>query len=304
MSRRGRRWCWTLWKTDDATLDDLRLLPWDPESKVRGVAFQKEVCPDSKREHIQGYTEFYEPMRFHGFLVAMRFTVGEVNCRCADGNQESNLAYVSKIDSRAPGALPEREGDFKLEPGKRNDLNEFCKEIKEGKTDMDLAEDFPGTYLRYYKHAAHYRSTVLGDRDGPIQAYCYWGEPGTGKTTAAAQRADASGMAIYRRTADKGWWDGYSGEGCVIMEDFDCRDYDFAKLLLLLEPGKMKVPVKGGFVNMRATLFLFTSNEHPKYWYAFTAYNKGQLARRFSEVIEVERDVGDLNDWKDSKMSL
>lgn len=91
------------------------------------------------------------------------------------------------------------------------------------------------------------------------------------------------------------WFDGYAGEEVMIIDEFyGWIHYDF--LLRLLDRYPLKLQVKGGFVECRASKFVITSNREWKDWYP-NVEDKSALERRireFGKVTHFSRPFGNL----------
>lgn len=118
-----------------------------------------------------------------------------------------------------------------------------------------------------------------------------WGPTGTGKTKRAYEVAsrlqEEKGLEFYVKPSYNTWWDGYRGEKVVIVDEFSGQwpvDYT----LLVLDRYPMKVEVKGGTVNLAASLIILTSNVPPAEWYINASLEKkAALARRIHKEINV-----------------
>lgn len=106
-------------------------------------------------------------------------------------------------------------------------------------------------------HSDHSRPDPMV-RDATV----FWGPTGTGKSRKAWElEPDA-----YPKDPNNKWWDGYTGEKAVIIDEFRGK-IDIAHLLRWFDRYKCNVEVKGGCIALRAQTFYITSNLHPKDWY-------------------------------------
>jgi len=79
------------------------------------------------------------------------------------------------------------------------------------------------------------------------------------------------------------WWDGYSGQPVVVIDEFyGWLGYDF--LLRLLDRYSFAVETKGGSVSFTSKLVIFTSNKPPSEWYR-NIQDLGPLLRRIGGRI-------------------
>ena len=90
-----------------------------------------------------------------------------------------------------------------------------------------------------------------------------WGPSGTGKSRFVAARwPDA-----FWKAPESKWWDGYSGQETVVLDDFKDYAMPLVELQRLLDWYPLWVEVKGGSVPMMAKRYVLTSNTSPDDWY-------------------------------------
>ncbi len=94
---------------------------------------------------------------------------------------------------------------------------------------------------------------------------------------------------FYSHGGEKHWFDGYSNQTHVILDDFRDNEenpcgMNFNFLLKLLDRYPFRVPVKGGQVEMVASTFFISSPDPPSKMYCRqTAEKKKQLLRRLTK---------------------
>lgn len=145
-SPRVRLWSWTLFDFTELNLQDLRRL--SDETIVTDIGWQEEECPTSKKRHLQGFIRFKEKRTFKS--VKRMLGIDTIHVEPSRGTIKDNVNYCSKNETKVDG------GDNFLyatsEMGARNDARAVLKRIKEGAEIEEIREEFPGYYLRYYKH--------------------------------------------------------------------------------------------------------------------------------------------------------
>lgn len=115
----------------------------------------------------------------------------------------------------------------------------------------------------------HYMSLTRIARDNlkPValerQCFVYWGRTGTGKSRKAW---DEGGMDAYPKDPLTKWWDAYSGESNVIIDEFR-GTVSISHLLRWLDRYPVLVETKGGSAVLRAERIWITSNLDPRLWY-------------------------------------
>jgi len=93
--------------------------------------------------------------------------------------------------------------------------------------------------------------------------HVYWGRTGTGKSRRAWEDG---GMESYPKDPRTKFWDGYSGQKHVIVDEFR-GGIDIAHVLRWLDRYPVRVEIKGSSVPLCAERFWFTSNTHPSEWW-------------------------------------
>lgn len=142
--------------------------------------------------------------------------------------------------------------------------------IDQGARDEELYQKHFGEMLRYSKGFERYRVAKKDtSRNWQTKAICLYGPPGTGKSKTAYDLARSKYDEDFYPLSlegDKVWWDGYSGQKCVIIEEF-FGQMKISYLLKLLDRYPMLVQTKGGMTPLLAETIIFTSNVHPDDWY-------------------------------------
>lgn len=67
---------------------------------IKYYVYQREIAPDTQREHWQGYVTFTQAKR----MPAVKTAIGDntAHVEIAKGNAQQNYAYCTKVDSRKP----------------------------------------------------------------------------------------------------------------------------------------------------------------------------------------------------------
>ena len=90
------------------------------------------------------------------------------------------------------------------------------------------------------------------------------------------------------------WWDGYSGQETVVLDDFKDYAMPLVELQRLLDWYPLWVEVKGGSVPMMAKRYVLTSNTSPDDWYIRADPHRtvrrriSDFAERFGRLIECQ----------------
>ncbi len=173
----SRNWCFT-WFTDLTANEVIALLP----PAVKYCVFQQELCPNTGREHYQGYLEFKTSRRLPKTIIDP-----EVHWELRNGTQAQARDYCMKEESRISG--PWEFGTFAPEqPGKRNDLEPVVQAIQAGAQSTDIAAQFPMQYIRYHSGIDKICSHAKIPKPVPRVVWL-WGPSGVGKSRLAKQSA-------------------------------------------------------------------------------------------------------------------
>lgn len=257
-----------------------------------------ETCPETKRKHAQCYIHFKNPRYLH----AVRKDLGlGGHFTCARGSPAQNKTYCSKEgDWEEWGMLPQA--------GRRTDISTLAQRVVEERVSLQslaACADYDGlsTWLKYNRAFGELRSVTSGCRSSAVEptvVWC-WGATGTGKSRWAHDKYPTA----YRYPGEGYWFDGYTGQITIIFDDFRPMSsqekgsgISFVNVLRLTDRYPLKVPVKGGFVDLLATEFIFTTPKPPEETFA-THEHLDQLMRRISLV----KQFGDDNMQPKLKLS-
>lgn len=287
----GRHFCFTYNREAKGVvlyeqLEDFTAAFMKLDQQFSSYCYQEETgCKDGKR-HVQGYLSLRPKTKKRLPALKKMLTKAGLNkaihlekCR---GRPDQNWAYCSKTsctekDGSACKSLncqfsvldgPVTKGEAEGGQGKRNDLLEIKEKIDtKGQEGLQQAwdENF-GSMVRYHRGINTYLDVKgpkrLPQDKGNMKVLLFLGPAGTGKSYKAMQRWPG----LYKKDQSK-WWDGYCGQECVLFDDFvGAGDLQCSDLLSLLDGITERVQVKGGYKNMVAKTFVFTSNKPIEEW--------------------------------------
>jgi len=202
----------------------------------------------------------------------------------ARGTPEQNRDYCSKTDTAVPGSF-EEVGELPAK-GNRTDLAELALMITKGESLEAIASLNPSEYIRYHGGIkAFHLLTNSKVRNTGVDPIVHWwfGPTGVGKSRKAFE---TYGAAAYVKMNDK-WWDGYVGQETVIFDDYRSSLCPFHILLRILDRYPYRVEVKGGSIELSATVFVITTTSRPEViWHSRTEEAINQLLRRVTNIVE------------------
>jgi len=310
---KGRCWVFTL---NFSSQDDYEALDPSEWRYARYAVWQHEIG-DSGTEHYQGYVNFSTPVSlthvkklpglYRAHIERVRGTVAEA------------ARYCQKLEGQLDGPyyFPTKEEVLKHcsrgDQGKRTDIDHMCELVRMGLSDKDILEEAPRYIAKYQKGIDHVRLAMGGKgRQGPIDTLVYVGPSGTGKSHTCLQLYPPGDFWFWMSPGK--WWDGYQGQPGIVFDEFRGNWMPYSYALKLLDGYPMLVEKKGGHIQMMATYFRFTSNEHPKAWWAGREgavpwaedplrrrLNNIQLMKRVYVPPVVEAPFDDAESWWDSQ---
>lgn len=166
--------------------------------------------------------------------------------------------YCQKEDTRVAGTQFSL-GSRPIKRGSATDWAIVLGHVKSGRHDLIP----PDIYLRYFSNIE--RIAVKNATPVGIERTCevYYGSTGTGKSRLAWQEA---GLDAYPKDPMSKFWDGYSGQEHVVIDEFR-GSIAISHLLRWLDRYPVLVEVKGSSVVFKAKKIWITSNLHPSLWY-------------------------------------
>lgn len=173
--------------------------------------------------------------------------------------------------------------------GKRNDLLELVAKVRQDPTRLhELALEHPAAYCRNrggLKDIAFFalrQKASKGFRQ--VRTMVLHGEGGIGKTGWVYEKFPDC-MRIVQPDTNL-WFDEYSGEDVLLIDDF----YGWIKwgqLLTLLDGYPLRIATKGGHTWANWTKIIITSNLPPNHWYQGKDLTMKEFDRRLHDIVHV-----------------
>lgn len=289
MDNKTRLWCFTNYN-----------LEFDYNAYMEGetgctsaqyVIYGDEVCPTTGRPHHQGFV-YFSGARSRGLRAKKQIAkeLGKCNVRPCDGNLDQNCDYCSK-DNKV------HEFGKKPTQGFRTDLQAVSNSILTGELTVDrICAETPNLYHQYGRTLNKLEDLALRRkfRSWMTRGEWYYGKTGTGKSYHAFKDFHPDTHYVYPN--DGGWWDGYTGQPNIIINEFR-GGIAYAELLDLLDRYPKTVRRRGREpVPFLGRLIIFTSVLTPKEVYNNLAMNDSldQLYRRI-DLFKMEQKWSEGN---------
>lgn len=233
------------------------------------LCFQCEIGKDTGKFHLQGYMEFKNGVAIK--TIKKKFCkIANLNIERLKGTAEQNRNYCSKLDTKVLEYDFKEFGEIKQTAGKRTDWDIIKKNIDNGMSYDEIAEANPTKAIIYDKNIKRYiyhRLKKENQEFKQVEVRIYYGRAGTGKTKKVVD--EFGNENIYRLSrGDNGgvWFDGYTGQKVLLIDDFNGW-IRRGRLLELLDGYAFQLQVKGSFTWKCWDTVIITSNYDVKDWY-------------------------------------
>lgn len=203
--------------------------------QARYVVVGKEIGEKCKTPHLQIYMELKNSTK--GSTLKNAFPRANIQER--RGTQEQAATYCKK------GGDFLELGEMKKQ-GARTDLLELKDKILAHQlTAEDIAVEDPKTYSQYGRTLHKLEEIAMRKRFRTWKTKGLWlyGPSGTGKSHHWKKDYNPETDYLYDKK-NRGWWDGYTGQERVIIDEFRGGDIDFATILQLMDDIPYTVPRK------------------------------------------------------------
>lgn len=126
-----------------------------------------------------------------------------------------------------------------------------------------------------------YNSLKPYEKDYPKEVRWYYGTTGTGKSRKAWDDAKASGS--WFRKSLKDWFDGYSGQNYVWIDEIRSTTFDWEFFLQLIDRYPLDVGIKGGSVRWTPKVIIITAPSRPEK--IFMNHKSGETWDKIDQVL-------------------
>lgn len=280
MGKGDRGFAFTAW--------DMETLGKAAELSCRYLAIAPEVCPETGRDHIQGYVYFDENKTKSAAIKCIEkvFKINTpVSVNVAGGTAEQNRVYIfgpyEKDGKYKPFNDKALEFGEKPKQGKRTDLSEIRDAISQGKGMREIVTT--ASNFQQLKTAEFLLRYSEKKRDYKTYVTWLYGESGCGKTRYAFDRHSVDDIHMQNCSSLK-WWQGYDAHPIVILDE--CQpDTIYHTLKELCDRYPCTIECKGGSRQFLATHIYITSLYHPEIIFQTKEYQGREMLRRIDEII-------------------
>lgn len=253
---KSRNWCFTLNNYSEEDIERFNGYFNEEESLIKFGIIGKEVG-ESGTPHLQGFLQLHNQCRLRTLQL---YFDGRAHWEMMRGKCHQAIAYCEKDgDFITVGTRPLTQSE-KGQKEKRR-----YEDAWENAVAGNLDEIDADIRIRHYNTLK--RITLDHQLAGDVDTLApetrmrwYYGVAGSGKSRSARDEFPDA----YLKMCNK-WWDGYSGQETVILEDFDKKHevlIHHLKIWADIYPFLMEV--KGGASKIRPRLVIVTSNYHPQ----------------------------------------
>jgi len=234
----------------------------DFSDKLRYLAYAKETCPSTGKEHWQGFAYAKTAMRLPGWKKLLP----GAHIEAMRGDFQSNTTYCSKEGQLIQHGQPPRQGE-------RTDLQELKVLLDSGRRPMEIADEVEGMFgvvartERFSENYFQYKrqKSIENDRGIP-EVYIRWGPPGTGKTRWMDDTYGTTGWVRHPDNTTK--WNDDCDRDVILFDDVKANEIaSIARLIVLCDRYPIRVKAHNKFIWWKPRVIVFTSNYNPLEWW-------------------------------------
>lgn len=181
-------------------------------------------------------------------------------------------------------------------------FKKLCDEINEKTDYVDILKKYPDLCLQHGKKIKEYINDIKTAnkpkyRNWEMEVEYLYGDTGTGKSKYAFENYNPETHYVLRKgNGGSVWWDNYTGQETVIIDDFSPKSYQLSYMLNVLDRYAMTIDYKGGATQLLAKKIIITSNYHPDDLYRGESCKEHRkaLIRRFTKITEFKRPENEV----------
>lgn len=178
-------------------------------------------------------------------------------------------------------------------------FKQITDEITKETDYRDIFRKYPEICLQHGKKIQEYITTIkIIDkpkyRDWEMNVEYHYGDTGTGKSKYAFTGFNPETHYVLRKSNGENtvWWDGYTGQETIIIDDFTPKSYRLSYMLNMLDRYAMTIDTKGGSTQLLAKRIIITSNYSPENLYTKEdcKEHRNALLRRITKYVEYKKE--------------
>lgn len=264
---RARGWCFTVNNFTSEEVEALRA-----SEGHTYLVFGREVG-EKGTPHLQGYV-YYPTLKS---LKQMKSLQARAHWERQRGTPEQAALYCKKDnDFEEFGVVPVQRRLDPVERNKRLRDEPLSDLVESGELSMFSVPTIKRARTILAQEATAYQHDA-------VRGVWYWGPPGTGKS----HKARTENPDAFIKAQSK-WWDGYTGQHVVILDDLDTPDYGHL-MKIWADKWACTGEIKGGTVHLCHRKFIVTSNYHPSKLWEHQPVMAAAITRRFDIIHMTEQ---------------
>lgn len=264
---------------------------WD-ETKCKYLAYGRETCPKTGREHWQAFVIFKNKILSRKTVQKTLHPTEKFFCEPMRGTLESNETYCSKAGQYTThGTLPRQ--------GARTDIASLVDAIVGGETTTDeIVLTNPAAFHAYGRTLERAEQIRMSRQYRTEMTQGLWihGPTDRGKSHYAYKSSGYAMEDIHTQQGHDSWWDHYRQQPCVVLNEFRGQ-MPYSALLQLVDKWPYTVDRRyKGPIPFTSKLVIVTSPMTPEEVYrGMLSRNDSiaQLLRRFRvvHIDDLRREV-------------
>jgi len=222
-------------------------------------------CGAAGTVHWQIYVEFSKRMTLTG--IKKVFGDKTIHIEKRRGSAKQAADYCKKLDEthlQGPWEFGEisHQGSSDSAKWEKEAQNAMIGDLRRGVAGL---KQIPDDMIRSCPQAIKMALTMAPPvRRKSVDIYYIEGETGVGKTYGIFKMFPDAFRPLV--SGDKIWFDGYSGEKTLLLDELR-GNIKLSYLLQILDPYPLKVEIKGGTINAEWERVFITTNTPPEKWY-------------------------------------
>ena len=175
---------------------------------------------------------------------------------CKDPRSEEKKSRKQETRHSSPYSNIQETEIACIGQGSRTEIAAACEAIRQGARMEDVAAQHSETYVKYHRGLVQLHAILQPKQCFKSLVLWLYGEAGSGKSRCArqvARGAQDNGWTYYSKAGSTKWFDGYSGNECMIWDELT-DEFPFTLLLQIPDCYELQVKTKGGYVNFNPKL--------------------------------------------------